>query len=184
MCAHPNGIAHLAPSTAQARDVAVFTRVLQPKRAPAAAGDAGIQGTLATPKTGWWKSLDAWLVPRLTIVPTGGMGDSSDGALNGDRDRHRSGRSEARSTSTDTHRGSVGLSGHRPPTGGLLAVGEGAWNTDPVLEIAREGEISLADQSPGLEMTSTRQPPSPFESSPVGHRADPGHAGYAAALLE
>ena len=26
-----------------ARDVAVFSRVLQPKRAPAAAGDAGIQ---------------------------------------------------------------------------------------------------------------------------------------------
>ena len=166
-----------------ARDVAVFSRVLQPKRAPAAAGDAGIQGTLPSPKTGWWKSLDAWLTPRLTIVPV--AESDSDSGLNGDSHRHGGHRNNhsPNATSTDTRRGAVGLSGHRPATGGLLAVSEGVWNTEPVGPAPRElGKISL-DDPPGVEMVSTRRPPSSLPSPP-SPRTDPGHLGYAAPPLE
>ena len=116
-----------------ARDVAVFSRVLQPKREPAAAGDAGIQGTIPTPKTGSWKSLDAWLTPRLTIAPL--AESDSDRFLNGDsgdlhlghngvgRNGHKHGHSRSFATSTDTQRHAVGLSEPKPASGGLLAVG-------------------------------------------------------------
>ena len=167
-----------------ARDVAVFSRVLQPKRASAAAGDAGIQGTLPTPKTGWWKSLDAWLTPRLTIMPI--AESDSDNGLNGGSDHashsqchsqcHSHSRSRSRVTSVDTRRGAVGLSGHRPATGGLLAISEGVWNTDSVGPGLRGlGEVSLADQ-PGVEMAATRPPSSP----PSPHSTNPGHPGYGA----
>jgi len=174
-----------------ARDVAIFSRVLQPKRAPAAAGIAGIQGTLPSPKTGRWKSLDAWLTPRLTIVPV--AESDSDSGHNGDSHKHGGhsnnhsrihNHSPSHATSTDTRRGAVGLSGHRPAMGGLLAVSEGVWNTEPVGPSARElGEISL-DDPPGVEMVATRWPPSSPPSPPSPRSTGPGHPGYAAPLLE
>jgi hypothetical protein len=176
-----------------ARDVAVFSRVLQPKRAPAAAGDAGIQGTMPTPRKGSWKSLDAWLTPRFTIAPLPVADSDSDSGLNGNNGHARTSHTHAHNgnthgshsrsyaTSTDTQRAAVGLSDHKPATGGLLAVSEGVWNTEPVVPGSRHlGEISLDDQ-PGVEMAATRRPPS---SPPSPRSTEPGLSGYAAPPLD
>ena len=87
---------------------------------------------MPTPRTGSWKSLDAWLTPRFTIAP---VADSdSDSCLNGDNRHARTSHTHAHNgnthgshsrsyaTSTDTQRAAVGLSDHKPATGGLLAV--------------------------------------------------------------
>merc|ERR1719424_2020858 len=99
-----------------ARDVAVFSRVLQPKRAPAAAGDAGIQGTMPTPRKGSWKSLDAWLTPRFTIAPLPVADSDSDSGLNGNNGHARTSHTHSYATSIDTQRAAVGLSDHKPAT--------------------------------------------------------------------
>ena len=122
------------------------------------------------------------------------MADSdSDSALSGDSGRPRSGHSHnhnghnhnghsrSYATSTDTQRAAVGLAGHKPATGGLLAVNEGVWDTEPVVpEPHHLGEISL-DGQPGVEMAATRRPPS---SPPSPRSTDPGVSGYAAPPLD
>ena len=89
---------------------------------------------MPTPRKGSWKSFDAWLTPRFTIAPLPVADSDSDSGLNGNNGHARTSHTHAHNgnthgshsrsyaTSTDTQRAAVGLSDHKPATGGLLAV--------------------------------------------------------------
>jgi hypothetical protein len=57
--APPPAPPHAAPSSPPSP----LSRVLQPKRAPANSGEAGIQGAKPFAHLSSWKKLDAWLTP-------------------------------------------------------------------------------------------------------------------------
>lgn len=119
------------------RDVAVACKVLQAKRTSTAEGEEGIQGSTATPKVGgqygWWRALDAWLTPFLTV-----------------RSMHASDSAPA-IASNETLRAAVGLAAHKPAPHALLQAQEdGGWNTESVMAEEPPSPRS-ADQPPQSE---------------------------------